>query len=208
MTKVTWPSPVDDVAIAGWRYEDDIPPEQVVAHSTHDPRQAPADVGSRRWLEWVLGRQSAWDALESAGWPRDEVVVEDAGAPAFAELPIGVSIAHTRGLALAAVGPGRVGVDVESADRDVSRLEAALFPGEQHISLSLGLLEVMVAKEAAAKATGQGLGGSLARWPVLDVELFGDLPRVTVGTPDGEFIGVQVWEHDGFVAALATIPIS
>lgn len=206
LTSVTWPSPVSEVVIQGWRYEPSVGPERVlevapdalVVESGMSP-------GTRRWVEHVLSRRAAVDTLMALGLPPDRVVVEESGAPRFADTQLGLSIAHCHGLVLAAAGPGGVGVDVEPADRDVSRLESALLPGEGDVSLSLGLLEIFVCKEAAAKATGLGLGGSMSRWPLLDIELFGDHPRATIGSPDGAFIAVRVWEHEGFVTALATV---
>lgn len=208
LTKVSWPSPIPDVVICGWRYEGQVSVDRVLEVAPDIGDTGPGSVGTRRWVEWSLARQAALDALDELGQHRDQILVSDSGAPQFASAPFGLSIAHTHGIALAAVGHGRVGVDVESVERDVSRLESTLLPGEGEISLSLGLLEVFVAKEAAAKATGEGLGGSLSRWPVVDVELFGESPQVTVCTPTGEFVDVRVWESESYVVALAAIPPS
>ena len=116
----------------------------------------------------------------------------------------GVSIAHTSGLVLGAVGPGRIGVDVERADRDVTRLVRALLPDERELTVSLSAISIMVAKEAAAKATGQGLEGSLARWPVVDVELSGSAPRIKVASAAARVIDVRIYEHCGYVTGLAS----
>lgn len=206
LEEVSWPSPIDGVAIRGWHYEAGVSAERVVEVAPYPEQEGSGEKGSRRWVEWSLGRRAVADALEQLGVGSGVVVVDDRGAPHLADRSVGISISHTSRLVLAAAGHGAVGIDVEPADRDVTRLERALLPGETDISTSLGLLETLVVKEAAAKLTGDGLGGSLARWPVLDVELFGQQPAVAVGTPSGEVISARVWERQGFVVALAFSP--
>lgn len=205
LENISWQSPFSGVAISGWLYDPDVPPERVIEIAPFAPDEAEGRVGSRRWIEWSLGRRSVQDALGQLGVPTDVVVVDDRGAPRLANAAVGISIAHTHGLVVSAAGHGAVGIDVESADRDVTRLESALLPGETDLSASLGLVETLVAKEAVAKATGEGLGGALSRWPVMDVELFGSQPAVAVGTPSGDVITARVWERQGYVVGLAFI---
>lgn len=162
------------------------------------------DASSDRRTEWLYGRIAAKDAVRVwaarthslALAPRDiEIVRTDAGAPlvrceqlaGLGQLPA-LSITHSRTFVVAAVGDSRlrVGVDIEDRGRNVDRLARALSESENELVATGGLsvLEVLVAKEAAAKAVGVGLGGSLARWPVvgLDAGAFGG-PSVQVGVP-------------------------
>ncbi|NDH18452.1 MAG: hypothetical protein EBY51_03605, partial [Actinobacteria bacterium] len=169
-----WPCPIDDIVIWSFAFDDG---EDVVegAHEalmdggladgvTADWQQLSEGVdvpptGSPRWAEWALGRGAVRQAATAVGIPDVRVERSPEGAPVIADSAWGVSIAHTSGLVLGAVGPGRIGVDVEKADRDVTRLVRALLPGERELTVSLSAISIMVAKEAAAKATGQGLGG-------------------------------------------------
>ncbi len=207
MTRSDWPCPVDGVAIRAMTYED-LDPGGVArefANSGIARDSGEPDYGTRRWAEWTLGRVAVREAAEVVGLT--DVVIESSGegAPMIVGSSWGVSIAHTRGVVMGAVGPGRVGVDVEREDRDVSRLSRALLPGEQELTVSLGSVSVFVAKEAAAKAAGTGLGGSLARWPIIDVELSGPSPRASVASPVDGVIEVRLWEHAGYVTGLAVV---
>ena len=147
--------------------------------------------GSRR-TEWLLGRvaikESVRDWQAATGHPmvpceRIEVGIDQAGAPwvrAPGSIAPEVSLAHTRvtagpgrlaqaGLVLAAASsPGeRVGVDVEAVDRPLPALDRLLDERERAlIDSECGAIGLLVAKEAAAKAAGTGLQGSLYRWPI------------------------------------------
>lgn len=191
-----------------WTFTGSLKDEDVadIAAEIDDPNDpnAPAR-GTSRWREWVLGRSAVRRAARDVGLEHVTVEVGPGGAPFIVGSRWGVSIAHTRGAVLAALGPAGLGVDVERADRDVSRMESALLPGERELSVSLGAVSIFVAKEAAAKATGEGLGGSLARWPIVDVELSGAAPRIGVATPSGSVITARIWEHDFYVTGLAIL---
>ena len=207
MTRCPWPCPVDSVVIRAVTYED-LDPGGVAREFADSRGMSDAgapDYGTRRWAEWTLGRAAVRDAAETVGLTDVVIEASSKGAPIIAGSSWGVSIAHTRGVVMGAVGPGRVGVDVEREDRDVSRLLRALLPGEQELTVSLGSVSVFVAKEAAAKATGLGLGGSLARWPIIDVELSGPSPRASVASPVGGVIEVRLWQHAGYVTGLAVV---
>ncbi|MFM8351094.1 MAG: 4'-phosphopantetheinyl transferase superfamily protein [Actinomycetales bacterium] len=147
--------------------------------------------GSRR-TEWLLGRvaikESVRDWQSTMGHPvvpseQIEVGIDERGAPRVrtpgSRAPE-VSLAHTRvtadsgrlahvGLVLAAASsPGmRVGVDVEALDRPLPALNRLLDERERAlIDGECGAIGLLVAKEAAAKAAGTGLQGSLSRWPI------------------------------------------
>ncbi|PQM60213.1 MAG: hypothetical protein CL523_03645 [Actinomycetales bacterium] len=219
MVPSQWPCPIDDIVIWSYAFDDG---DDVVerAHEvladgglaegvTADWEQlsggadAPP-LGSPRWAEWAMGRGAVRQAATAVGLTDVRVERSLTGAPVIADSAWGVSIAHTSGLVLGAVGPGRIGVDVERADRDVTRLVRALLPDERELTVSLSAISIIVAKEAAAKATGQGLEGSLARWPVVDVELSGSAPRIGVASAAARVIDVRIYEHCGYVTGLAS----
>jgi phosphopantetheinyl transferase len=130
---------------------------------------------ANREAEFSTGRLLAASAVaELVGIDAEHVTigVTDLGAPhAVGYADVCLSISHTRGLVLAgAVFGDYFGIDVEWADRDVSRLSRALsncereFVEGEHASV----LDILVAKEAVAKSWGTGLSGGLARWPVAE----------------------------------------
>lgn len=140
-----------------------------------------------RRIEWLLGRIALKDAVRA--WalhhhgvdlhPADvEIRTTDAGAPyvhcpaltAVGGMPV-VSLTHGNSMIVAGAArpDGLLGIDVESSDRNVSSLDRALTERELDMvaSGSTRTIEIMVAKEAAAKAAGTGLGGNVRRWPVM-----------------------------------------
>lgn len=138
-----------------------------------------------RRMEWLFGRIALKEAV--IAWMQEmnqlkvdgkELIITrtEAGAPRATwaderdlELPV-VSLAHAPGVMVAAVSSAEsVGVDVERSDRPattvarvLTEIEAGLVADEQ-----MTLLTAVVAKEAASKAVGLGLGGDLRRWPIL-----------------------------------------
>jgi 4'-phosphopantetheinyl transferase len=114
------------------------------------------------------------------------------------------SLAHTRGLVAVAVADVPVGIDVERSDRTVgSPLVRALHSGEQR---ELGRLQgserhraalrCWVRKEAALKATGQGVAHGVER------------PYVGTGRVPASTSACVVRDLDpagGFLAAAATV---
>jgi 4'-phosphopantetheinyl transferase len=157
---------------------------------------------SRR-IEWLTGRVLARRAVADVlGCDPSEVIIDvtDAGAPhVVGETEVRVSISHTRDLVVAGAVRGPwLGVDVEWANRDVNRLMRALEPSERAMVEPADVVSVLVAKEAAAKSWGVGLGGSLGRWPVESI----DAGEIVVGSPSGESRGVQVFERNGAVVGV------
>ena len=138
-----------------------------------------------RRMEWLFGRIALKEAV--CAWMQEmhqlkvdakELVITrtEAGAPQATwtdgralGLPV-VSLAHAPGVMVAAVSSAEsIGVDVERADRPATTVarvltetETALVADEQ-----MTLLTAVVAKEAASKAMGLGLGGDLRRWPII-----------------------------------------
>jgi len=184
------------------------------------------DAGPRRTAEWLLGRVALKDAVRSWAIQRYERAVTprairidttSAGAPFVVSTELEdrggspvVSLAHCPTLVLAgASDPGRgLGVDVEARDRNVATLARALTPEESILVSGAGLgavdvLEVLVAKEAAAKALGMGLGGSMARWPVVDADRQGRRLFVQAPEPHHQVVAVDLVRRSDVVVGLA-----
>lgn len=95
-----------------------------------------------------------------------EIAVSFRGKPYFPEGKLHFSISHTKRHAFCVLGDTPIGLDAEELDRDIDlRLaEKILSPAEyQEFSAAedkrRALLTFWVLKEAAAKASGQGLRG-------------------------------------------------
>lgn len=98
------------------------------------------------------------------------------GAPRWVRVDgfVGVSISHTRGanrdgivVATAALTP--VGIDIERRSRGVSLISRKLDEHEQALLDRYDAIELFCAKEAAGKASGVGLAGSITRWQVREM---------------------------------------
>lgn len=141
-----------------------------------------------RKMEWLLGRIVLKEAvseylletqLTKITAKQIEITRTEAGAPGVVwtsenplPLPV-ISLAHTKGVIVAAVASAEgVGVDVEKADRLAPVVERVLTETEKKLfdDGRISLLSAVVAKEAAAKAVGVGLGGDLRRWPIVYTE--------------------------------------
>ena len=201
-----WPFDADPVVIECCRFDDDLDAQRI--ETVAQGIQAPLGIasGSARWREWVLGRVLVQRAAQRAGVSSGIVDATDSGAPRLREGHWSVSIAHTTGLVVAAVAPMPVGIDVERRDRDVTRLMRSFSPAEHDVAVSLGPIRALVAKEAAAKATELGLGGSLTRWPLIDAELCGDAPTVSIASPDERIVDVRMFDAWDYVVGVAVIP--
>ena len=100
------------------------------------------------------------------GGPLPEICRTERGKPYFADGSAHFSISHTKNHVFCVLSDRPVGIDGEEADRDIDlRLaEKILSPGEKRqydaaADKRLALLTFWVLKEAAAKATGEGLRG-------------------------------------------------
>ena len=152
--------------------------------------------GSAARPEWLLGRVAVKDAVCHWLWergagpllPHDVRVWNEPGGRPRVSVPGGrvlhVSLAHRRGVAVAAVGPGaagfdeaarHVGVDVELVEPR-SATFAGLMMRAPEAKLGQGrprdewLTAVWTAKEAVAKADGTGLRGRPKDWAVQAVD--------------------------------------
>lgn len=122
-------------------------------------------------LNGRTGHEAAWALLEAVylrevGEPLPQVARTPQGKPYFPDSPWQFSLSHTRSHALCALSRNPVGVDGEELGRQVSLglAEKILSPGEKAQfdaapDKRLALLTFWVLKEAAAKATGEGLRG-------------------------------------------------
>jgi len=164
---------------------------RVLAHVSLSATERRSWYGMRaqpaRRIEWLLGRIALKDAVRA--WslhhhgvdlqPADvEILTTDEGAPyvhcppleSIGGVPV-VSLTHSKSMIVAgAARSGAVlGIDIEASDRDTATIDRALTERESEMVASgvTRTIEVLVAKEAAAKAAGTGLGGNIRRWPVM-----------------------------------------
>jgi phosphopantetheinyl transferase (holo-ACP synthase) len=125
-----------------------------------------------------------------------------------------LNISHTSGLAVAALSPHPVGVDVEKLSRDPSRaLERFLSESDRGNLQAFrspdprvsGALLLWTAKEAFAKALGLGIQAGLSR---LEVDLLGPRPYRAASSVRGEMELREPaihWEiREEFLVALCT----
>jgi len=158
-------------------------PDVVVAEHKPEIEHYLALTGDRQ-TRWLFGRMAAKDALRSWLWQRGagpifpievEIAVESSGQPRVrtqyaADLQL--SIAHKDELAYAYVTQGRpAGVDVERIEPRGAGFEEIAFTESERALLPAAqrdawITRFWVAKEAAAKARGTGLGGNPKRWVV------------------------------------------
>ena len=103
---------------------------------------------------------------ENIGGEFPEILVTDRGKPYFSTGNVHFSISHTKAHAFCVLADRPVGIDAEELDRTVSPTlaEKILSPGElaqyqASEDQNTALLTFWVLKEAAAKATGEGLRG-------------------------------------------------
>ncbi len=111
----------------------------------------------------AVGRQLLQQLL---GRPLPDIQITSRGKPYFPGSDLHFSISHTKGHAACVLSSRPVGIDLEELDRQVKPglAEKILSPSE-HRQYALvqdknrALLTFWVLKEAAAKATGEGLRG-------------------------------------------------
>ena len=185
------------------------------------------NVGSSRKQEWLHGRLVLKDVARA--WARDighqigpkdlEIRIDPAGAPfirsaalAAAGGPPVVSLTHTSGLVVAAVSdPGSLlGIDVEHADRRVEVVARALNESETRFVRAgeASVLDLLVAKEAATKALGVGLGGGISRWPVIAASRqdAGLLAQVSSSTDVALSLSVLIVHESDTVIGICYVP--
>ncbi|MDB1089349.1 4'-phosphopantetheinyl transferase superfamily protein [Streptomyces sp. ACA25] len=145
--------------------------------------------GSRRLITTTLGALLGLDpariGLERDGCRRPYAVDRHTGV----RLGVDMNLSHTADVLLLGVSRhGRIGVDVERADRDIASTPAMLtricHPSEEAVLAGLpqplltdAIARLWVCKEAAAKADGRGLALDFRRLRVAGLP-----PRWSVGT--------------------------
>lgn len=178
--------------------------EEFLHSAEHPDWQSHADASDLRQWEWLMGRIAAKEAVETflqgvaSLSPREVRIATTARGAPYVEAISGagvipaISITHSRGIVVAAAGAGTIGIDVEYVDRDISSIERVFTESERSILAAEDLqpIHLMVAKEAAAKATGTGLGGSVQRWPIIGVDSAMDV--IIVGRVDHPEAAVPV----------------
>lgn len=182
----------------------DLVMRQYLGGAEHDQYQALNPLAERQWL---LGRMAAKDAVRHWLWgqgagPLFPAEVEVGNGPhgepfvrGSFDADLQVSLAHTRGLAVAIVSEASpVGIDIEAvAHRDgqfdklaLTRAERELVPDADR---DRWVTRFWVAKEAVAKAARTGLNGNPKAFEVLDIDgvalQVGDL-WVDTGTVDDQ----------------------
>jgi 4'-phosphopantetheinyl transferase len=153
---------------------------------------------------------SSWTGL----LPSDVLLEKDVHGRPYLKGPgkLDFNLSHTKGLAVVAVSSdARVGVDVESLDRDVDRLltsEGILTAREREDCMSRPVsqrapqfLRYWVLKESLLKCSGEGLRGSLT---AMEFDLTeGALPRWSMEGLKGDQRSLRIIEEvEGFVIGL------
>jgi len=206
---------LDDVHIAAVQVVAGAPAEAAWFTAAERAQQAAFKV-PKRADEWRAGRLAAKKAVVETHpgvGPLDVEVVADAesGRPRLViegqESALWLSISHRAGLAMAALSPGPVGLDLETVeDRERSFLEEAFTVAELKAMLEATeagadprqfVACMWAAKEAALKRAGVGLKADLrAHSVVADGE-----GGATVSSPAGTF-GVRFFDAAGLVLAV------
>jgi phosphopantetheinyl transferase len=193
-----------------------------VLSATERAEWATMPATGKRRRDWITGRIAlkeaarAWIAGQGGPLllPADiEVRVAEGGKPYVDGSGLGltmpeVSLSHAQGRAVAvAAPPGQaVGIDMEMPGHaDPALLAEGGFGPEERALLNgtdplLGPLSGWCAKEAAAKARGDGLTGRPRAFVLSAI----DARHATVRMPQGGAVEVALARHDGAVLALAS----
>ncbi len=163
---------------------------------------------SKRADEWRAGRLAAKAAAIAAGadvTPLEVTVVNDEGGKPVLHLHgeaanYELSLTHRDGLAIAALAPAALGIDLETVEeRSAAWREEAFNDTEAPVASDDGAAACMwAAKEAVFKRIGTGLRSALRAWTVTPDGAGG----ATVNGPDGTF-GVRFWDVEGRVLAVS-----
>jgi malonyl CoA-acyl carrier protein transacylase/phosphopantetheinyl transferase/acyl carrier protein len=194
---------------------------------------------TKRRDEWLLGRVAAKDAarrfLAARGRniaPADvEIGMDEHGRPGLTHAGPGlttpvISIAHTKGVAVAVVGDGDryrgVGVDIEPVGRLHDGFDHVAFTdGERQLFGSMAAadaaewrLRFWCAKEAVAKALGRGLGGRPRGFVVVAVDVRTETVSVSLDEEQRRQLEIttadpfraRTFRDADFIGAMAALP--
>ncbi|MGI6239800.1 MAG: 4'-phosphopantetheinyl transferase family protein [Christensenellales bacterium] len=117
-----------------------------------------------------------------------------------------ISLSHAGEIAVCAVARAPVGVDVERADRDLSRLREKIIAPMDDPNRSL--IDLWVAKEAYLKLTGEGLSGGMRNYAI-DGETVRDARgavRAHIQRPQLPGYHIAVCQGAPFACALIAVP--
>jgi len=160
-----------------------------------------------RRVQWLAARTAAKEAVEALtgiAAQTVEIDTEPNGRPVVHLDGVAISLAHTDGVAIAVAAPGgRVGVDLERlappppafAEAAFSRDELALLPADAHAEW---LLRAWCAKEAVAKALGEGFGGRPQAFPISALDAA--TGRITVTVAGEQLVASTALQGDLVVA--------
>ncbi len=162
----------------------------------------------KRAEEWRAGRLAAKAVAIAAGANVSAlevtVVNSDGGKPVLhlhgKAANYELSLTHRDGLAIAALAPTALGIDLETVkQRSAAWREEAFNDTEAPVAADDNAAACMwAAKEAVFKRTGTGLRSALRAWTVMPDGAGG----ATVTGPDGTF-GVRFWSIEGRVLAVS-----
>jgi 4'-phosphopantetheinyl transferase EntD len=201
---------------------------------------AALDGSTKRRDEWLLGRVAAKDAARRFLAARDgrhlapadvEIRVDDHGRPGLSHVGSGaptpvVSIAHTRGIAVAVVGDGDryrgVGIDIEPIGRLHKGFDAVAFTdSERQLLASMATadaaewaLRFWCAKESVAKALGRGLNGRPRGFVVVAVDAATEIVSVSLDAEQRRQLEIitadpfqaRTFRDADFIGAMAALP--
>lgn len=120
-----------------------------------------------------LGKDCAARAVRQlVGEATGAITYAELGAPLWADgkSQVHISISRTGQIAIGACSSTVIGVDIEFVDRNVNRILNTFTLEEQELAKVFRPIAILCAKEAAGKAAGVGLAGSITRWGVRSVE--------------------------------------
>jgi 4'-phosphopantetheinyl transferase len=179
----------DDVSLPEINVYLDAEQQQRLANIIHPERRR----------QYIAARWQAVQLLQQAGVAGD-LQQSESGRPVATHWPAvdGLSWSHTQHWAVAALGRGRVGVDIETINpkRQMLNIAESYFTANEAAYLASLAIDqqpqafytMWVAKEALLKAMGTGLVGGLKRFEILPKE---GVWQCT--SPDAFSWQLQVW---------------
>lgn len=141
---------IDGIRIALWKSEEDF---LTLAHSVLEGEKYASEAlrlfkSEKRRKEWLTARVLLSTILEQPF----TIEYKPSGAPFFADLPLNLSISHTKGYVAVALSPScRVGVDVEQVTPNICKLKSRICGDNEIADSALEITLHWSAKETAFK---------------------------------------------------------